>query len=339
MGHLFRNDYSELCHINILKALENAYDIQNIGYGLDDYSLKAQERIKEVFNCKESEVHFLVGGTQTNMTVISYILRDYEAVIAVDGGHINVHETGSVESTGHKIYTVKGMNGKVTVDDVLEAININHNEHTVKIRMVYISNATEIGTIYSKDELSKLYKVCKENDLYLFMDGARLGTALTSDENDIDVKEIASLCDVFYIGGTKNGLMAGEAVVINNKELFGYFRHQIKNKGAMLAKGFFLGIQFDEAFKNNLYFEIAKHTNEMASIIKKELLNLGFCVSPSPTNQLFVTLPIDKAQKVMDEFGCELWIDGKETMVIRIVTSFNTTKSDVKEIVTFFKNL
>ena len=271
MARKFRNDYSELAHENVLKALLNAINDQHGTYGLDDHSENAKKLIKETFKLTNSEIHFVSGGTQANLLVISYFLRPYEGVICCDSGHINVHETAAVEATGHKIYVTPSVNGKILKEDVLKALRLNNNEHTVKLKMVYISNSTETGTIYNKKELEELYQVCKENNLLLFIDGARLASALTSKDNDIKVEDFAKLCDVFYIGGTKNGLLSGEAIVINNVNEETYFRHHIKNKGAMLAKGFVLGIQFEEIFKNNLYFDLAKKANEMADYIKENL--------------------------------------------------------------------
>ena len=336
---LFRNDYSELCHENIIKALNNVKCEQNDCYGLDKYSISASEKIKNIFDCKDAEVHFLCGGTQTNMTFISYLLRDYEAVLACESGHINVHETGSVEGSGHKVFVCKGKDGKLSRDDIVTSIKYNCNEHMVKIKMVYISNSTETGTIYSLEELKSLYDECKKNDLYLFIDGARLGVALTSKYNDVRCEDISKYCDAFYIGGTKNGLMIGEALVIVNKELHGFFRYQMKNKGAMLAKGYLLGIQFDEIFKDDLYFKLARTSNEIASLLKDELLKLGLSVSDSPTNQIFLKCNKELGNKIIEAFGCELWSGENDTIEIRFVTSFNSKKEDVEELIKYIKNL
>ena len=199
--------------------------------------------------------------------------------------------------------------------------------------MVYISNSSETGTIYNKKELEELYQVCKENDLILFIDGARLASALTSKDNDIEIKDFASLCDVFYIGGTKNGLMSGEAIVLNNVTQETYFRHHIKNKGAMLAKGYALGIQFEEIFTNNLYFDIAKHANKMADLIKENLLAGGVKVANSPTNQIFVTLSKKASQLAIEKYDLELWEEKETENVVRIVTSFNTNVESCKELI------
>lgn len=337
MGYMFRNDYSELAHERIINALAKYSKEQNIAYGLDYHSENASNKIKEIFGVKNANVHFLAGGTQTNMAFISYVLRPYEGVVCCASGHINVHETAAVEGSGHKVFTVEGKNGKVYPEDVLAALKKNCDEHMVKIKMVYISNSTEIGTIYTKDELKALKKCCDENKLYLFIDGARLGSALTSEDNDCEATDIGKYSDAFYIGGTKNGMLFGEALVIVNKDLQEDFRYHIKNKGAMLAKGYAVGIEFEEAFKDGLYFELAKHANKMAKIIKETFIEKGFAVLPSPTNQLFVTFERNKALEMINKFGCELWEDLGDKITIRFVTSFNTSIENVNELIEYIK--
>ena len=327
---MFRNDYSEICHDVVLKALLEAKDEQNVGYGLDKHSLNASRMIRDLFKTN-GDVHFLVGGTQTNMTIISYILKDYESVIGVSSAHINVHETGSIEGTGHKIITVKGENGKLYPSDVLEVLKNHTDEHMVKPKLVYISNSTETGTVYKKEELVNLYRVCKENNLYLFIDGARLGVALTSRENDLAYSDISKYSDAFYIGGTKNGLMFGEALVIVNKDLKKDFRYEIKNKGAMLAKGFITGIQFEAIMKDGLYFEIAKNANTNAYLLEERLSQLGIKLDHVETNQIFVSVDKDLANFMIETFGCEKWIEEESSTVVRFVTSFKTTTEDVEE--------
>ena len=326
---MFRNDYSEICHDVVYKALLETKDEQNVGYGLDKHSLNASRMIQDLFKTN-GDVHFLVGGTQTNMTMISYILKDYEAVIGVSSAHINVHETGSIEGAGHKIITVKGENGKLYPSDVLEVLKNHTDEHMVKPKLVYISNSTEVGTVYKKEELVNLYRVCKENNLYLFIDGARLGVALTSRENDLAYSDISKYSDAFYIGGTKNGLMFGEALVIVNKDLKKDFRYEIKNKGAMLAKGFITGIQFEAIMKDGLYFEIAKNTNNVAYLLSELLAKLNLKLDKVETNQIFVRADQDLASFMISTFGCEKWSESDSTVTVRFVTSFKTTKEDVK---------
>ena len=288
----------------------------------------------------EAKVHFLSGGTQANATVISYLLKDYQAVISCDSGHINVHETGAVETTGTKIITVNNVKGKLTVENVKKALKLHGDEHMVQPKMLYISSSTEIGTIYSKQELYDLRKLCDEHNLYLFLDGARLASALTCKENDLQLSDLAKVCDVFYIGGTKNGLLSGEAVVLVNKDLQKDFRYHIKNKGAMLAKGFVLGIQFEELFKDGLFFELATHANKMAAYIKENLtkLNVNFTID-SPTNQLFAEFETSVAKKLIDKYGCELWEDKDDTYVVRFVTSYKTTLQECNELIEDVKSL
>ena len=332
MKHSFRNDYSELAHENILKALLKEVNNQNIAYGNDVHSENAKWLIKKTFKCYNAAVYLVSGGTQANMLVISYLLRHYEGVISCDSGHINVHETAAIEGNGNKVYTVKNTNGKLTAEDIKEALRINKGEHMVKLKMVYISNSTEMGTIYTKEELLSLRKVCDEYNLYLFIDGARLASALTCKDNDVTPELIGEVSDVFYVGGTKNGTLSGEAIVFKNKNMAKEFNYHIKNKGALLAKGFVLGIQFEEMFKNNLYFELATHANKMADYIK-ENLNANFYMD-SPTNQIFIALDSSIAKKVIKDYDCELWESYKDFDVIRIVTSFATKLEDCKEFVT-----
>ena len=337
--HKFRNDYCEIAHDVVLKAILDNKEHQFVGYGLDEHSKNASKMIKDMFDCQSADVHFLVGGTQTNLTFISYVLKDYEAVIAVKSGHINVHETGAVEATGHKIYTVDGKDGKLSVEDIEKVIKYHSDEHMVKPKLVYISNSTEIGTIYTKAEIEAIFKYCKDNGLYLFVDGARLACALMSEVNDLKVDDIARYCDAFYLGGTKNGLMFGEALVIVNKDLQADFRYQIKNKGAMLAKGFISGIQFEAILKDNLYFKIAKNANDMAKLLYEKLISLNLEVNPVYTNQLFMKLEKDLAYKLIEAFGCEKWSDLGDKLVIRFVTSFNTKVEDVEEVYNYLINI
>ena len=337
MKHKFTNDYSSLCHPRILNALASLEEEQNTAYGLDKYSLNAEFLIKKTFNSPSGKVYFIGGGTMTNLLFISYALKPYEAVIALETGHINVHETGAVEATGHKIITVKGKNGKMYPHDIIGVLNTFTNEHMVKLGMVYISNSTEIGTIYTKQELLDLSKICKDNDLYFFIDGARLGSALTSKENDVEPELFGQVCDAFYVGGAKNGLLLGEALVINNRDLQKDFRYHIKNRGAMISKGFILGRVFEEAFKDNLYFDIAKATNDIADYLKEGLKSLNIKMLDSPTNQVFAYFnPLD-AKKLIKEYGLELWEDQGEEIIVRFVTSFTTKKEDVDELIDYLK--
>ena len=338
MKHRFTNDYSSLCHPQILEALSNLKEEQNVAYGLDKHSLQAEQYIKDIFESPRGQVYFISGGTMTNLLFISYVLKPYEAVISLETGHINVHETGAVETTGHRIITVKGNNGKMYPHDVLDVLKVYKDEHMVKPRMVYISNSTEIGTIYTRKELLDLSKTCQENDLVFFIDGARLGSALTSKENDVEPGLLGQVCDAFYVGGAKNGLLLGEALVINNPEYQKDFRYHIKNKGAMISKGYLLGTVFEEAFKNGLYFDIAKQTNEVADYLKEGLKENNVTILPSPTNQVFATLSKKDASLLIKEYGLELWEDKGDDVIVRFVVSFTTKKEDVDELIAFIKN-
>ena len=336
MGKRFRNDYCELAHPFILKALMEHSGEQNEAYGLDVHSRKAAQYIKDAFGAPSAEVHFLAGGTQTNLLLISKALRHFEGVISADTGHINVHETAAVEGSGYKIITIPNINGKITAKQIEEKVaSFNDDEHMVRPRMVYISNSTELGTIYTESELAEICGVCKKLNLYFFIDGARLGSALTSSENDLKPSALGKLCDAFYVGGTKNGLLFGEALVINNPELAKDFRRHIKNKGAMLSKGYAVGIQFEAAFENGLYFELAKKANVMADLIKKGFKEFGIDILPSPTNQIFATFEKETALLYIKTFGCELWEDHGEKLTIRFVTSFLTEEPDVNELLEF----
>lgn len=332
----FKNDYSELVHEDILNLIIKYQKEQNNGYGLDKHSQKATELIKKYIK-KDVDVHYLIGGTSANKIVISHILKPYEAVISVATGHINVHETGAIEATGHKVITVKGVDGKVTPKEIIEVFNVHDNEHMVFPKMVYISNTTEVGTIYTKSELQQIAKVCKEYNLYLFLDGARLGVALTADGNDLSMNDIAQLTDIFYIGGTKNGALLGEAVIICNKTINDHFRYSIKQNGGMLAKGYLTGIQFEGLFTNELYFKLAKHANESAKILKNGLskLNVEFA-SNSNTNQQFITLSDKVVKELEKDYSFEIWEKLLNKTTIRLVTSWAT---DSKEIDIFLNRL
>ncbi len=334
---MFRNDYSEACAGEVLDALARLSKEQNIGYGEDVHSERAKGLIKDFFGLGESaDVHFIAGGTQTNMTVISYFLRPYECVIACDTGHINVHETGAIEGSGHKVITCKGNDGKLDINEAEKLFNKHSDEHMVKPAMVYISDTTETGTVYSKSELEEIRAFCDRHGLILYLDGARLGVALTA-KSDVTAKDIARLCDVFYVGGTKNGALFGEAVVIKNGCGAKDFRYHIKNRGAMLAKGFVVAAMFEALFEDGLYLRLAENSNRQAEKIKEALVERGVeLYGQSPTNQIFVTLENAKAQALMDRFGCEKWLEAGEKTVVRIVTSFATKDEETEEIIKFF---
>lgn len=335
----FNCDYLEGAHPRILQALADTNMVQTAGYGEDEYCQAAREAIKKVCKCEDAQVHFLVGGTQANMTVISSILRPHQAVLCVKEGHINVHETGAIEATGHKVMAIEGKEGKLSANQIREQHRLHWedgaHEHITQPKLVYISNPTELGTIYSKAELEEIRKACDECNLYLFLDGARLGYGLMSKKNDMTIEDIAKNCDVFYIGGTKVGAMFGEAVVITNKALQEDFRYIIKQKGGMLAKGRFLGIQFLELFKDGLYFEISAHAMKMAEMLKEGLEGLGYkFYANSPTNQQFVIVPDEKLKELEGKYSYEYQMRLDEAnSVVRFCTSWATKEEHVRQLV------
>ena len=299
----FHNDYSEGCHEKVLEALTRTNLEQTPGYGTDDYCKEAAELIRRACGREDLKVHFLVGGTQANLTVIAAALRPYQAAVCAVSGHINVHETGAVEATGHKVLGLPSDDGKITARQVRELVAAHRAndsfEHENQPKLVYISNPTEYGTLYSLAELEDLSAACRENGLYLFLDGARLGYGLVAKGNDVTLNDLARLCDVFYIGGTKVGALFGEAVVYSNPVLAEDFRYMIKRQGGMLAKGRLLGVQFKALFEDGLYFEISAHAVRLADQIRATFDEMGVSYHvPGVTNQIFPILS--------DEFLAEL---------------------------------
>lgn len=336
----FKNDYSEGCHPRILEALQNTNNTQELGYGEDSYCQEAAKIIQKKCNNAQIDVHFVTAGTQANLLVISAALRSYESVISADTGHIHVHETGAIEAIGHKIQIVKSLDGKLNCMNIQKELNKFENEHTVKPRMVYISNSSEIGTIYNEQELKDLSSFCKKNNLLLFMDGARLGSALTAKTNDLTLESISNYCDVFYIGGTKNGGLFGEAIIIKNQDLKSHFRFHQKQRGALLAKGRVLGVQFHELFKDDLFFELAQHANTMAEKLTKSFQKNGFEFLVEPvSNQIFPILPNTLINKLKEHFDFYVWKEVDENhSVIRIVTSWATKEEPVKLFIDILKH-
>lgn len=333
----FRNDYSEGAHPKVLQALTVTNLEQTIGYGMDPRCHAAAELIRRLCQAPDADVHFTVGGTQTNLLVIASLLRPYEAVIAVHTGHVNVHETGAIEATGHKVCTVFSPDGKSTPELVESVVNAHSSEHMVFPRLVYISDTTEIGTIYTRAELQALRDCCDRHGLFLFLDGARLGSALTAEGNDLTLPDLAALTDAFYIGGTKNGVLFGEALVMNAPNE--HFRWHMKQRGAVLAKGRLLGVQFQALLEDGLYFDLARHANKMAYRLRDGVAALGYPFPvPSPSNQQFPVLPnsvVEALQAKGYEFEIDHAVDSDHTCV-RFVTSWATPESAVD---TFLKDL
>ena len=350
----FECDYAEGAHPQILKRLTETNFEQTKGYGEDGHCENARRIIRLLCENETADVHFLVGGTQTNTTVISSALRPHQGVISATTGHINAHETGAIEATGHKVLALPTENGKLTASQVEQAYSDHWNdanhEHIVQPGMVYISNPTEGGTIYTKQEMQALSDVCRKNNLPLFMDGARLGYGLAAEGNDLTLPDIAKMCDVFYIGGTKIGALFGEAVVITNDALKKDFRYLIKRHGGMLAKGRLLGIQFETLLggsslgetlpveklsENGLYFEISRHAVQMGMLIRNAFRSKGFSfLCESPTNQQFPILSNEQIDYFANKYAFELWarIDDNRAAV-RFCTSWATQEEDVQALV------
>jgi len=329
--YLFFNDYSEGAHQRIIDAIAKSNLIQETGYGQDSISLKAAELIKEKIKSHKADIHFVSGGTQANLIVLASMLKPYESIIAATTAHINVHEAGAIEATGHRINNVPGVQGKITPRAIKEAVAQHTDEHMVKPKVVFISNSTEVGTMYSKKELEEISKTCKALNLYLYMDGARLGSALASAKSDLNLAQIAKLVDVFYIGGTKNGALLGEAIVIINPALKENFRYHMKQRGGLLAKGRILGVQFAELFKDNLFFDLAKHANECAKKLSAGIKACGYTfLVESTTNQIFPILPNKIIDKLKKDYGFYVWakVDNDHS-AIRLVTSWATTEQAV----------
>ena len=335
----FQCDYNEGCAPQIMQRLVETNLEQNIGYGEDPHCEHARELIREACQSPQADVHFLVGGTQANATIISRILRPYQGVIAATTGHIAVHETGAIEHSGHKVLTLPATNGKIRAEQIQQCL-VNHYkedgpEHAVQPAMVYISYPTEYGTLYSKQDLTDIRKVCEQYQVPLFIDGARLGYGLTSKESDITLPELAKLADVFYVGGTKQGALFGEAVVITNPALQKDFRYYIKQGGGMLAKGRLLGIQYEELMQNDLYFSLARHANEQAERIQKALLLKGYKMDvPSPTNQQFFVLPNSHLKKLEEKYVLGIWgYEDDYYTIVRFCTSWATKKENVDKLI------
>lgn len=339
----FSSDYMEGAHPDILKRLMDTNMEKSAGYGLDEYTESAKDKIREACGAPGAEVYFLTGGTQANATMIDAMLRSYQGVMAADSGHISVHEAGAIEFGGHKVLTLPQENGKITAGSVENCINSYkddaNNEHMVMPGMVYISHPTEFGTLYSLDELKSISEVCHKNNIPLYLDGARLAYALACPENDVSLPDIASLCDVFYIGGTKCGALFGEAVVIPKKGFIPHIFTIIKQHGALLAKGRIAGIQFETLFTDDLYYKVGKNAIDTAGKIKDALSQYGYEFAfNSPTNQIFIKLSKEKSAELSQKIEMGFWENTDDNHVImRIATSWATRQEDVDRLTEVLK--
>jgi len=335
MKFSFKNDYSEMAHPGVLEALSIIGKKQFEGYGLDEFSIAASMHICKKIKAPYADVHFIAGGTHANLVVISSALRPHEAVIAPKTGHIFVHETGSIEATGHKICTREGYNGKISAADI-ESVLAEHpgDEHMVKPRLVYISLSTECGTVYTRAELAAITLCCRKNNLYLYIDGARLGAALNSPVCDLKYSDVADLADAFFIGGTKNGALYGEAIVICNESLKEDFRYLLKQRGGLLAKGAAIGVQFAKLFTNGLYDELAQKANATAKRLADGIKALGYeFLFPVETNLIIPVFPNEVAKKLHEMYGFYDWEKLGDTTAVRMLTSWATPENKVDEFI------
>lgn len=334
----FENDYNQGAHPELLAILLETNQSHQSGYGYDDFSKRAIDKIKKVIDCPHAQIQFLAGGTQTNQIAINSLLKSYEGVISADSGHIAVHEAGAIELTGHKVITLPNHDGKLDAAEVAQYLeefyqNETH-EHMVFPGMVYITHPTEYGTLYTKTELQNLADTCRRYDIPLYLDGARLGYGLVVEDSDVTLKTIADCCDVFYIGGTKLGALIGEALIYTKQNMPKHFNSFVKQHGALLAKGRIVGLQFDRLFTDNLYFEIGKYTLDLTKQLKNILQEKQYpFYIDSPTNQQFIIVKNDKLDELKKDLVYSFWdkYDNDHT-VIRLVTSWSTSQKDIDRI-------
>ena len=329
----FRSDYSQGAHPEVWKALAESNFEHTDGYGLDAHCETAAGLIKDLIGKPDCAVHFMVGGTACNLCVIAAALKPYEAVIAAETGHAYVHETGGVEATGHRVIPVKAPDGKLTPESIAQAQSTGEDEHMPLPKLVYLSQPTELGTLYRASELRAISEYCRANGLYLYLDGARLACALTAKENDLSLSDLARLCDAFYLGGTKNGALFGEALVIINEEINDHFRWIVKRSGTLLAKGRLIGVQFEALLsggKDCLWLRIAKKENAVAQILREGLGSLGVSFyANSPTNQVFPVLPEKLVERMKEDFFFYEWAKPQNGRVaLRLVTGWGSTEAE-----------
>ena len=335
----FESDYTEGAHPKILERLNETNMIQASGYGHDEFCESAKNKIRKTINCPNAQIQFITGGTQTNQIVIDTMLKPFEGVVSAQTGHVNSHESGAIEYTGHKVIPIPQHEGKIDgteLNDYLETFfSDGNNEHMVFPGMVYISHPTEYGTLYTKNQLTKISSVCRKNNIPLFMDGARLGYGIMAKSSDLSLEDIAELCDVFYIGGTKCGALCGEAVVFTKNNMPLHFENLVKKHGALLAKGRLLGVQFDALFTDNLYLEISKNAIDTAEALKKALKEKGYrFLLDSPTNQQFVILENKFMEELKKSVKFNFWEKyDKDHTVVRFATSWSTKMKNVEKLI------
>jgi len=334
----FMNDYNSAAHPRVLDAVLAESDRRFTGYGTDEVTEEAAGIVRQLICCPDADVHFLPGGTMTNLTALGAFLRPHEAVISPASSHIYMHETGAIEAAGHKILSFPSENGKADAGSVKALCEEHSNEHMVKPKLLFISQATELGTVYSREELASLRTVCDEFGLYLYVDGARIANTLVSASCDLELEDLCGFADAFYIGGTKNGLLFGEALVIVNPLLKEDFRYLMKQRGGLLAKGFLLGIQFRALLGDGLYLENARHANGMADRLRKGLMAAGVSLfAENDTNQVFLYVRPDLMPLLEERVLFEIWGPEEDKGVpIRFVTSWATTEEEVDRVLDCF---
>lgn len=320
----FRNDYKDFGCPEIYEEIKNIYNKNISGYGTDEISNEARKLILKELN-RDVDIEFISGGTAANILATTCALRPFEAVLSASSGHITHHETGSIEATGHKVITVKSDNGKIKPEDIVDALKVHNTEVDVKIKIVYISQTTEVGTVYSIEEIREIYKTCRENNLYLYIDGARLAHAMAANKSKIS--DYVDICDIFTIGGTKNGAIFGEALVIINDEMKKDFRYYLKQKGAMMAKSFLIGLSFKVLFTDDVYYKNAQKAYKMAMKLKEELENINREIVFAESNQIFIKSSPEEIEKLKE--NNEFEVENKEESIIRLVTDYRTSEDDI----------
>lgn len=330
--NIFVNDYNDLCHGKVLEKLNTINKKGNLGYGYDDYTKKAKELIKRDLEKQDVEIEFLAGGTIANIIAVTANLFPYEGIIAANSGHINAHEAGSIEATGKKIETIYSKDGKIYADELELFLDKFSEEHTISPKIVYISQTTEMGTVYTYDEIKNIYDVCLEYGIYLYIDGARMAVGLAA--SDIEVSDLVNICDMFTLGGTKNGALYGEALVIVSDELKQNVRRYMKQRGATMAKGFVLGAQFIALFEDGLYYELGKKSYEMSRYLADRLkeVDLDFYQEPE-SNQIFLLLNRELIDKLLRNNLFEIMDYNDEKKIIRLVTSYRTSKEEIDSLI------